>query len=547
MTEIWNRKHFTAALVVLTVLTAVAARLISHYGYLRMELGLIRSTLYIILYIAWGISVRMRVTQPTVRRYLTAVAALIVFWFVVRTMKFFFVSDVFIIRWLWYSYYIPMLMIPLLALYISMSLGKPEKFRLPGWAAVFAVPTVVFTGLVLTNDLHRFIFTFPEGEVWSDKNGEYAICYYLLFGWMILCALAAFVIMVYKCRRSERRKYLPVLPLVITIVYAFIYATGAKWLIFIAGDLTAFQCLMYAAIFESCIYSGLIQTNTDYGSLFEACTLGMQIADSSRNIRYASSRARQLTTDIMTSAEKAPILLDKNTLVKSGSIEGGNVFWQEDITELTAVLEELEENRQQLSERNYLAQENYNTKLRICTLREKNRLYDILQKQTAPQISLLDKLFMQYDKEQDEEKRRRLLAMTAVVGAYIKRYGNLLFIGEKNESVDIGELSRCIGESFANLEMMGTECGFDLAHDEPVLTDDVILAYRTFECVTEAAMDTLGSMWLKSRLYPDHIALFLEVECDADLSGLSGLADDFSAEDGIYRFTLRLRKGGEQA
>lgn len=565
MTGFRKSRYLTPALAALTVVAAVAARILSNAGILSMELGLLRTVLYIILYLAWGISVRMRVIQPTVRRYLAAVSALIVFWFVVRTMKYLFAYDIFIRRWLWYSYYIPMLMIPLLALFISMSLGKPENYRLGGWAALLTLPTVVFTMIVLTNDLHRLIFTFPDGVEWSDENGKYAACYYFAIGWVIVCALAAFVIMVIKCRRSERRKYIPVLWLAVTVIYALIYVTGAEWLVFIAGDLTAFLCLMIAAIFESCIYSGLIQTNTDYGSLFEACTLGMQIAEDnprshpgthaaekpdpefSRIVRYASSQARPLTQEIMESAEKAPVLLDKNTFVKSGSIEGGHVYWQEDITEMTAVLEELEENRQQLSERNYLAQENYNTTLRLCSLREKNRLYDILQKQTAPQISLLDELFMQYDRETDEGQRRRLLAMTAVVGAYIKRYGNLLFISEKNECVELGELARCVGESFANLEMLGAEYGCGLSHDETVLTRDVIRAYRTFECVTETAMNSLCSMWLRSRPCPGHVAVYLEVECGADLSGLSGLADGFSCEDGIYRFTLRLRKGGEQA
>ena len=37
-------------------------------------------------------------------------------------------------------------------------------------------------------------------------------------------------------------------------------------------------------------------------------------------------------------------MLDSKTLLRSSEIDGGNVLWQEDISDLTALLEQLEEN-----------------------------------------------------------------------------------------------------------------------------------------------------------------------------------------------------------
>lgn len=540
----FRKERYAVVYAAATILAAVIARVFSKLGIMPVELGLIRTTLYIVLYIMWSISLQMRIVHTPVRRYLTAVAALMVFWFVLRTIKYLFAFDAFLSRWLWYSYYIPILFIPLFALYVSMALGTPVSCRLPKWAAVPALITAVSAALVLTNDLHRLVFAFPEGEVWSDKNGEYTLGYYIIFGWGILCALTSFVIMEHKCRVSKRKKYLPVILIALSLAYVCVYAAGAEWLHIIAGGLAAVQCLFYTAIFESCIYCGLIQTNTGYDSLFEACTLKMQIADRTNRICFASAKAEQLSPELIRRAEQAPVLLDKNTLVKAGSIEGGYVIWQEDITELTAVIERLEENRRELSERNYLAQENYNTKRRIISLREKNRLYDILHRQTAPQIALLDDLFAQYDREPDHEKRRRLLAESAVVGAYLKRYGNLLFVGEKNDVVEFGELSRCIDESFANLELLGVTCGCAAQIDETVRTQDALLAYRTLENVIEASLGDLRFLWLKARSFTGHIMLYIEAECSADLSALSQGSDGYTAEDGVHRFALRLGKGG---
>lgn len=64
----------------------------------------------------------------------------------------------------------------------------------------------------------------------------------------------------------------------------------------------------------------------------------------------------------------------------------------------------------------FFEQENYRKKLKINTLQEKNRLYDLLQDQTAHRIDLIDSLFARYNTETNYEKRRSLLAKIAVIG-----------------------------------------------------------------------------------------------------------------------------------
>ena len=53
-------------------------------------------------------------------------------------------------------------------------------------------------------------------------------------------------------------------------------------------------------------------------------------------------------------------------------------------------------------------------------LREKNRLYDKLQTQTAGRIGLLNELLSRYEAEEDLGKSRRLLAKISVIGTYKK-------------------------------------------------------------------------------------------------------------------------------
>lgn len=541
-----KRNQKTGLLVTALIICAVLARIAGNAGILSIPLGLIRTVIYIGLYIGWGFSVNRRILQVQVRRYMIGVSFLTVFWFIVRSMKYYFVVDPNVDRHLWYWYYFPMLFIPLLCVFVAMSLGKPEDYRLPKWTTLLYIPTLLFLLLVLSNDFHQLVFSFPVGTVWSDSDNGYEYGYYLVIGWEILCALSAFAVMLVKCRMAQRRKYLPAFLLSCSIIYAFIYVSGAKWMRLIGGDITAVQCLMFTGILESCIQCGLIQTNTGYDELFEAGTLGAQIADNDHQIRYASANSPILSEQAMSAAEEGAVSLDKNTLLKSHSIEGGRVYWREDITDITALLEKLEENRETLAESVHLDQENYRVKLEIHTWREKNRLYDLLQEMTAHQIDLLSSLFSQYDAEENPEKRRSLLAKITVIGAYIKRMGNLIFIREKTQTTDTTELSLCMEESFANLQLMGVECESDIKKGIKILTEDTISAYDFFENVVEAAIDDLHFVWLKARSLADSIVLRLEVECESSLADFQDACESCSLEDGVWCFVLRIRKAGGQ-
>ena len=194
-----------------------------------------------------------------------------------------------------------------------------------------------------------------------------------------------------------------------------------------------------------------------------------------------------------------------------------------------------------------MEEENYKTKVKINTVREKNRLYDLLQAQTAHQIELLDQLLTQYEAQPDPEIRCSLLAKAAVVGAYIKRRGNLMFIGEKSDVTDTAELSACLDESFANLELMGVECAIDIPGKNTITIRDAIRVYDFFEAVTEETMDDLHFVWMKARSVEDAVIFYLQAESKNNLSALSEISDTCVCEEGVWRFSLRIRKAGEQA
>ena len=544
-----SKKYSTILYVALAILTA---RVLRQIGF-RVEdplvlcLIILRAFIYIGLFAAWGISIRNRIIQPQVRRYLTSVSLLMIFWMTVRTIRYSLDECMWLMRYLWYLYYLPMLLIPLLAVFIALSLGKPESFRLPKWTELLYIPTVALLLLVLTNDLHQLVFVFPaDAVVWMNDYG-YAIGYFLVIGWMILCTVTALVTMLVKCRIPHSRTVLmlPFVPAIMLLIYGTLYCFRVPWLRFLMGDVTVVFCLFIAAILESCIGCGLIQSNTGYDELFMVSRLGAQITDQENIVYLTSFNAWELTKEQMISAETQTVPADNSMLVKSQPIGFGHVLWQEDVAELTDVIEQIKENCRDLAERNRIRQENLETRKKILALQEKNRVNDLLHKETAEQIDRIDRMLAQYDRETDDRKRSRLLAGAAVVGSYIKRYGNLLLAGERTKETDIRDLARCFEESFINLELLGVNCLHTLPSGIFLATKDMLQVYRSFEMAVEACLYDLSHVWIHMRDSGRALLLNMEFVCDTDLSPFAQIADSFSCEDGAYRFTLKLQKGGE--
>lgn len=159
------------------------------------------------MFLIWGITLRNRIVQIQAKRFMTSIAGLIVFWVAIRSVKFVIAQSPFAVRMLWYMYYIPMIFIPMFALLVALSLGKPENYRLPGVTSLLYVASVLMVIFVLTNDLHCLVFRFPgEREMWDDRDYSYAGGYYIVAGYMLLCTIGAFVTLISKCRIPKERK-----------------------------------------------------------------------------------------------------------------------------------------------------------------------------------------------------------------------------------------------------------------------------------------------------------------------------------------------------
>ena len=143
MTKQKIKTAVTVVVVTVMLLIAYSCRIIGKNGYYETEVGLLRSFIFIALFAAWGASIYNRIIQTRIRCYMSIIALLMIFWFIIRTLKYYFISAELypgIVRHLWYMYYLAMLFMPLLAVYVAMSIGKTEDSHLPMKAALLYIP-----------------------------------------------------------------------------------------------------------------------------------------------------------------------------------------------------------------------------------------------------------------------------------------------------------------------------------------------------------------------------------------------------------------------
>lgn len=551
MVERRKKALLTGGIVLLAVMIAYIFRLMGGGSFYPTLFSYLRSFIYIGMFAAWGLSVRQRIVQNQIRRYLTGVALLLILWFTFRSAKYFIFWQPIAIRYLWYLFYLPMLFVPMLALLIAMSLGKPDEYKLPKsvWL-LFAVLGALLI-LVLTNDLHQLVFTFPkDADIWSDTNHGYGVCYFAVIGWQVFCVVAAFVVMLFKCRLKNRKlRFLPVIPLAVSLSYLALNYVGIPWQKELFGDVTAFQSLMYMLCFEACIACGYIHSNSRYADLF-ASSVGTsaQITDMDFNVRYAAMNMQPISREKMMHAIQSPVTLADGLNLHTMPISGGYAVWTEDVSSLLEIKEESESLAEELAERNEILRYEYKRESKRRKIEEQNRLYDLLRRATQTQINKISMLTKEYQKinKTDPVRAKSLLAEIAVLCSYIKRRKHLTLLTDRDYKVAITELIGAFAESLQTLTLLNVRSTFFADSELSMLPGKSAAAiFDFYEQVIEADLGNISSIQV-SLADVEGLRLSVNICCKADLSflALKGNVRYETDDDEGYQHLVLLLEGG---
>lgn len=532
-------KQVYAILVAFVIVAAAyTCRMLAMYDIGGKYPSNIRAVLYLLLFALWGYSIDRRILQKQALHCLRLIAALMLFWLILRTLKYEVVTDLTVARYLWYLYYLPMLFIPLLGMYTALCLGQPEDYRMNLKKRMLAVIPSVLFACVITNDLHQHVFAFSSGVPGVPDNYSYSHCllYFVSILWMVGCILCSLICFWKKSRipGSNKRRLMPFGIACLMILYAVLYladVSGVRWLF---GDMNVMFCLLYAAIYESCIYCRMIQSNTGYAELFEATTLAACITDREGHIVLRSQAAK---ADVICPQQVGSILYKDEMRISSAPISGGYVVWQDNIRQLSQLQVRLSKNRMVLHENKKKLQEAYLVQKKLYELTEKNRIYDELETRYAEQTSHIRQLVAQC-KNADSTEQKRLMKRILLLGTYIKRSVNLRFLCREYELLPQQEIRLTVDEAVRAMTACGTECGVVYRTTGPMRATEVLRLFDLLKDVAEHAIDELQSLFISV----SDSEMDLSVECAADLSVLATRKVTVCNEDGLW--LIRTQIGG---
>ena len=226
-------KRLLPMILVFTIIAAAySCRMLAMSDIGGDCISYIRAALYLLLFALWGFSLDRRIIQTQALHCMRSTAALMLVWLVLRTLKYEVVTDLTAARYIWYLYYLPMLFIPLLGVYIALSLGRSEEFRLTGkMGALAIIPAVLFL-LVITNDLHQQAFTFSSGVPGEPDNYSYSHgpVYFCCLGWMVACMFFSLTLLLKKSRipGNPKKKITPFVIGCATVLYGILYLSGCR-------------------------------------------------------------------------------------------------------------------------------------------------------------------------------------------------------------------------------------------------------------------------------------------------------------------------------
>ena len=536
-------KHLLPMVFVCTAIAiAYACRMLAKFDIGGPAVNHIRTAIYLLLFTLWGFSLDRRIIQRQTLHCLHLTAALMLLWLILRTLKYSVVTGPAAGRYIWYLYYLPMLFLPLLWVYIALSMGKSEDYRLSrGIGMLSIIPAALFL-LVITNDLHQQVFAFKSGVPGLPVSGTYSYrpLYFICLGWMVVCMAFSLVCLFRKSRipSGEGKRITPFVLGCAMLLYSILYLSGIPAVRWWFGDMNVMFCLLYAAIYESCIRCRMIPSNTGYVELFEATTLAACIADRSGRIVL---RSRAADENMTCPQEGQRIVRPDGMRISSAPISGGYAVWQDNVRQLAELRTRLNVNKEEMERNKKKLKDAYLVQKSLHELTEKNRIYNELEAKHSRQTAQMRQMLARCERSGPAE-RRSLLKKVLLLGTYIKRSANLYFLSSEYQWLPQQELRLTVDEAVRTLTACGTECGVIYRTTGPMRTSEVVRLFDLLEIVAETTVDDLRSLFISV----SDSAMDLSVECAADLSAIASPEVTVRQEDGLWLIRTGIR-GREDA
>ena len=521
-----KKRTLSYGVILISVLLAYICRLVkSENVFMRNLADQCRNCIYQGMYCAWVIYLEKHVVHKKMRRCLTGIGCLMVFWFFIRTVKFHIFYEPLGEHICWYLYYVPMILIPVLGLSAALFFVEKDEEKTVRKIIMLLIVAAVLIVSVFTNDLHQLVFRFSKQPPFSDMDYSYGILFMVIQAWMLLCLTGMEIILIRKSRIPGKKQFwMPVIPGILLLGWNIGNMFRLPFIKVIAGDMTAVCCLLMAAIYQGCILCGLIQTNSRYFELFQTSGgLDAEITDYSFQRYYHSGDFPELTPELR------EIIIDRSFVQEEGirinhiPIRGGHLFWSEDISVLLDQYQDIREQQEELTTRNRLLQKTYQKEAERRKAEEQNRLLNMIQNQTAGQLELLSQLMDELERTESREQYDWILGKIVVVGTYLKRRKNLVltqYTSDRN-LLTMEDLRQSLAESCDSLKLCRIRAAYYVEKGNVQLNaEDILKCYDTFEWLVERLSDVMQSVFYRVSQIDDALRISVHIVSETDLGVL---------------------------
>lgn len=455
----------------------------------------------------WTVSVINRVSVKTTREGVAATIILMSLVMLLKLIKYNVVYEERAERYLWYSYYIPQCLAPVILFLTVLKMGRREDDVLSKWWNTLFLPGIFLILLVFTNDFHEQVFSFPEGLANANGSYRWEWGYYLILSWISLLYFASGLLLFLKCRVSfaKKRAWIP-LSLFASCIALVILREVFNPSFIKMPEAVTFSLVL---VFESLIRIGFVPSNTEYGRFFDASLAGALIEDSNFEVRLRSKNAYEISKEESINALKKGIIpLSKDVTLKGKRIRGGAVYWTVDASSINRINESLFEIGNALEEEIVLARAENRLKEQQARIEEQNNLYEEVYKIARPRFRNIESVLL---KASTEEKKERALRLAFLHGTFLKRRSNLALI-EKKGRIPLSELGYAFKEASDALSFCGIPSSFFLKGEGDWKAEEVGCLFDLFETYVETLLPRLKACLIRLERSEKTLSLRLSLE-----------------------------------
>ena len=512
------------------------------FRYFFTDTGIFFPNLSVIMYstmiVYWGFTVRMRLLDTPVRRYILMSAYVMVFALAFRTFKYRMLSYHFILRYIWYGYYIYFLLLPFFFLMICVYASRPG---LISRARLLIIPNIILIVCFLTNDIHQAAFRFKAFDFYNNNDDLYSRgpLYYICFAWIALMILAGMLLIRNKYQEmlaaNTKARFVAVIA-VCAVLLALKEYLSTIGIPFPWAHAEIFFLGMIALI-ETLIANGMIPHNDNYSVYMSVLSVPVEITDMSYDMYSKTGSFPEVSPDHLKRSLNKPLFLDRDTRLSGNGIRGGYVFWTEDLSTVNSLNMSLEEANQAIAEENDLIEAETELKKNKALVESRNHIYNEISLSMYP-YQMKVKAILDRTRANKAEFRDNVTDV-AVLNAYIKRRTNLLLLASEGNFISAHELLLCFQESVRYLNLKNISAGVDSSLDADINVYDAVNAFDRFELFIEHVQDHISSLLITLNMYSIRFILEGDEELGDLIRKMSGNLANVEFEDNAYYINLK--------